>query len=455
MRFSLFSFTAFFLIFSFIFSFTNIEKKRLAKLQEEKRLKELKRYKKYSMKEIQSISKNITIDPRAVVRELNKMLNNFYLENISEKKIQYNLDISYDFFGSKLSKKKEWNVDLLRNYMKKLRNKPLKINKIKEAPNLYLMHYNIAKAYLKLKKEHPASFHFKMALRYRTLKMTEKVFLNKNRRNLLDSTDKEIKLTQKYSQTKLKLEQYKRELEEKKRKAIVLNDQILRQKTKNKKMIFNQLKKNREDINNILKQNKNISKDFTALKKEYNKISIEWNKESALFLYEMADLTKRIEEGIKERLKILNKKAIYKTSFNQTLIHDYSKNRKYTAYANILSMASKLDPSNPQILYKLGEEYRTSQNVRKAIYSFKQAILSNKSKTAKINLSDFAKGHIFLSLGGLYYRIKRYVDSALYYEKALKKLKKNLEQYKNELKKQKLQIAKESDFKKKLFLKNK
>ncbi|HND77537.1 MAG TPA: hypothetical protein PLN79_09610, partial [bacterium] len=61
-----------------------------------------------------------------------------------------------------------------------------------------------------------------------------------------------------------------------------------------------------------------------AAQKKYTEYEKVYNRKSADMLVVMAGLVRQLEDAIKERSKVLNKKALYKTNFNQTLQHDYS-----------------------------------------------------------------------------------------------------------------------------------
>jgi hypothetical protein len=135
-------------------------------------------------------------------------------------------------------------------------------------------------------------------------------------------------------------------------------------------------------------------------------------------LIEMANLVRQIEDAIKERSKVLNKKALYKTNFNQTLQHDYSQNRQFTAYANILEAATRLDPENPQTHFQLAEEYRTSQDISRSIDSYERALAANDKPRAGFELKEEQVRKCHASLGALYYAKSRFVDAAFFYEKA-------------------------------------
>ena len=153
---------------------------------------------------------------------------------------------------------------------------------------------------------------------------------------------------------------------------------------------------------------------------KYQGESDKWNQESANFLVHFAELQKILESRLKDRQKIINKNSLYKTSFNQAVDYDYTKNSDFRAYAELLELAVDLDKSNPLTALKLAREYKNANQNKKAAFYFQQSIRFNENakKDLKLTSQEFKKA--IASLGNISYQEKRFVDAARYYEEVLK-----------------------------------
>lgn len=407
---------------------------------------EMPRYTKYTLEEIEQIAKDIDFNPRGTIDEINARLNEFYLSDPSRKKIQQEQDINLDL-PFEMRGEKEWNVNLHRLFMKDLLSTPSSSYLIKQAPNIHLMHLTLARAYLNRKKPYQAAFHYSMSIRYRSVKLDPTIYYDEDRLQLLEKDNPQKEQAKQYKELKTKLVKEQAEIDRLKEQVIVLQDKqvapfepdtstgadpVEEQRKKNRKLIEDQLRRNRELLARFKSQHEETKKQFEQAEKVYEDTAREYNRKSSVILTEVADLIREIEDAIKERQKVLNKKTLYKTSFNQTLLHDYSQNRQFTAFANVLEMASRLDPENPVLPKRLGDEYRTARQTRRAIFAYNKAVEANKKAPDDKKLKKEEEGRIYLALGSLFNTNRRYVDAAANYEQAYSRLedseaKKNLQ----------------------------
>lgn len=390
--------------------------------------KDIERYKKYPMEDIDQSLELIDRAPNDVKRNLTDKLREFYLSDPSEKKILQRQNVNTGFF---LQKKinREWNSNIQRLFIKDLMSQSIEGFHIIEAPNIAKMHLKLAEIYMKQKDSYHASYHYSQALRYRTLKMSSDVFVNENRLSLLKKNDPQIEDAKEYEEINRLVREQEIKEQEIKEKNIILRDALRNQKQSNRDILNEQLRKNRELIDSMRQKNRDLIERQKKSEEKYKNYEKKYDKESSQILFDMANLIRGIEDEIKERQKVIYKKSFYKTQFNQTFLHDYSQNRDYTAYSNFLDMASRLDPENAEIPYLLAKEYKLSQKPMKAIYAFHRTLNAEKNVNGQLDKSQFR--FVYLNLGGLYYQTKKYVDSAYYYQKAIEntedeKEKKNL-----------------------------
>ncbi|MDH5717477.1 MAG: hypothetical protein OEZ22_07535 [Spirochaetia bacterium] len=414
----------FFIIFSFSYSLfsqeetlQNYNSKLNTNLENN-----IERYKKYSISDIKKSTKNSNVDE--VISSLNNILNEFYKSDPSKRKIRRDLDIETEReFDYPVSK--EWNKNTQRLFINEFLSTPAKRKFIKEAPNIFLAHYYLAKAYQQKGEINLAARHFLSALQYRTLKFSTEVFLNKDRLALIESEKNEKNTAEDYQKRKENLIKMNKEERELKENNIILEDKMLRQSASDIRESLNQIENNKKALTDIKTKKNEILLKIEDLDKTYKNFEKAWNIESAEFLYEVAHLTREIETTLKEKHRSLDERIIYKTNFNSGFVQDFSPNRNFTAYAEILSLAAKLNPENPRYFYILGNEYKTSEKNHKAIYSFENALKTNETTENSLKLTDTEVSKIMNTLGSLYYRLNKYVESAYYYEKALEKSSEN------------------------------
>jgi len=390
--------------------------------------KRLERYLPYNIDEIEASAGSINFNPRLVAEDLGQKLNQFYLSDPSEKKIANRQDTD----SNAAWYRKEWNVNLQRLFMRDLLAKTQPSFIIKEAPNIALLHYNYALAQMKLKKPYHAAFHFVQSLRYRSLRMDDEIYTNPDRLQLVKAGAAEIADADNYRETKKQLAEKEREKQRLEEELVLLDDRsrspalsqataatnVEAERARQQQLIAEQKEKSRQALERVRGEYDKAKAGFQQAQQKYAEHAKEYNRKSADMLIEMAGLVRQLEDAIKERSKVLNKKALYKTNFNQTLQHDYSQNRQFTAYANILEAATRLDPENPVTHFQLAEEYRTSQDVSRSIDSYERALSANEKPRAGFALKEEQVRKSHAALGALYYSKSRFVDAAFFYEKA-------------------------------------
>ncbi|MCX7632179.1 MAG: hypothetical protein N2Z22_02465 [Turneriella sp.] len=383
----------------------------------------LERYLPYNIDEIEASANSIDFNPRQVAEDLGQKLNQFYFADPSEKKIasRQDNDSTAAWF------RREWNVNLQRLFMRDLLARPQPGFLIKEAPNIALLHYNYALAQKKLKKPYHAAYHFAQSLRYRSLRFDDTIYTDRDRLQLVKAGSQEIADAENYRKLKEALQQKEREKLRLEEELIVLDDQarspkpaelVEAERQRQKQLLAEREQQLRQSLARVRGEYEQLKKEFAQAEERFVEYAKAYNRRSADMLVEMAELVRQIEDAIKERSKVLNKKVLYKTSFNQTLQHDYSQNRQFTAYANILEAASRLDPENPRTSFLLAEEYRTSQEVSRSIDAYERALKANEKPRENFALSEEQVRRAHAALGALYYAKNRFVDAAYFYEKA-------------------------------------
>ncbi len=389
--------------------------------------RDLERYTPFPITETQELAQDLDFDPRGVADTLTARLSQFYLSDPSRKKIEQRQLLD----GDENLYVREWNVNIQRLFLRDLLAQPQSSFLIKEAPNISLMHATLARALLRQRKPYHAAYHFAAALQYRSLRMDPEVFINSDRLALLEPNNPQIAAARQYADARRELEEARAELKRVQREIYAAEDNLIakqapasdealrRQQEENRRLLQDQLAQNR---NLLQRQQGRVSELEIRMKEQeqnFERFAVEYNAESSRLLVETAELVRQLEDAIKERQKIVNKKVLYKTEFNQTLLHDYSQNRQFAAYANLLEAASRLDERNPQIPFKLGVEYASSQDIRRAIYAYEKALEAQAKAPPELKLEVRQLYDLQVALGSLYFQANRMVDSAYFYEQAL------------------------------------
>ena len=378
--------------------------------------KEQERYKRYKPAEILEIAKRFEDEPTKIISYLDQKLNEFYLSDVSQKKIQAQKKIGYGPYNIEADQIEEFNTNLRRLFMKFITSQKIKGLFTKEARAIFLIHRIIAQNSLKLPdpRLYQSAFHYRQSFKYRSLRLDPDIFTSLERLELLDEDDPQIRLADQYRNIRkasLELENERQKLKE---KDIVLKDSLYF--SDNSTVIKDKISENRQKIASIEENISGLNTEFKKVEEQYKDFANEWNEESGDLLHEFAKLIKRIENNLKEKQKVLNHKSIYKTSF---IDHSYTGKKDFKAYSSILEVASNLDPKNAKLSFELGSEYKASQKIRKATSYFHKALETNPTAKERKKLSQDEINKAYTALGSLYYQAKRFVGSAQYYEKAL------------------------------------
>ena len=379
--------------------------------------KELERYKKVDIEKVHASGNKIAESPGDTVKELNEMLNEFYLSDVSNKKLRRDLDLQSDMpYDYPIPK--SWNKNIQRLFIKDFLSENGRKELIKDAPNLFYAHYYLSEAYRRQENLFLSSYHAGMAFRYRTMKFSPEIFIDKDRIVLRKDKPNQTQNALNYIRAK---EDYQKAVKEEyalKEKLIISEDKITREGKLSGPEIKNMIQKNKTDLETQSKKTKDFLAKYEEQKRIYTTFEKEYNIESAEKLVHAAGIVKSVEDFVKKKQRIVDQKTLYKTTYNAGFIRDFSPERNFIAYENLLETASRLYPENPQISFTLAEEYRTSEKTRKAIYAYEKALKAKPDKDGlKLDAGKIA--YSYNILGALYFRENRYVDSAYYYEKAL------------------------------------
>ena len=378
-----------------------------------------KRYLKYKPRDIQNTMNELKDRPQELITNLKEKLSEFYLADLSQKKIQARKKVNYGVYNSEANEIEFLNTNSRRLRIRKITRKQIKGFLLEEALPLFMMHKAVAKNLLRISvpRIYESEFHFKQALRYRTLRLTPEIFTSKKRLELLDEDDPQIKLANQYRTNQNGIKQTEKEIKTLKEKNIILDDSLYFSKETNK--IRQQILINEQLIVKKNQTLKLLQNSFATFNRQYQKEADQWHQDSANFLVNFAELQKNIANKLKDRQKIINKNSLYQTSFNQAVDYDYTQNSDFRAYAELLGLAVDLDKSNPITALKLAREYKNIHRNKKATFYFKQSIQFNKKAKEDFKLTDQEFKEALISLANISYQEKKFVDAAKYYEKTI------------------------------------
>ena len=131
-----------------------------------------------------------------------------------KKKIQARKKVNYGVYNSEANEIEFLNTNSRRLHIRKITRKKIKGFLLEEAFPLFMMHKAVAKNLLKISvpRAYESEFHFKQALRYRTLRLTPDIFTSKKRLELLDEDDPQIKLANQYQTNQNGIKQTEKEI---------------------------------------------------------------------------------------------------------------------------------------------------------------------------------------------------------------------------------------------------
>jgi len=291
---------------------------------------------------------------------------------------------------------------------------------ITQAPNLFTAHHMLAKAYEKNKDYLEAGHHYITALRYRTLKLTPKIWTNRRRLELAQAPKSERDMVSDYLKKEQQIGDEINSYRETVLRTHAEEDNMNDDPSNSHSAIRKIIEKNKVIREEAKQKFLKAKSDFSKAAENYKAYERQHNAESADFLVELSELFYTLDESIRDRNKIANYKEQYNSSYNYTFFQDWRKKGRHRAYLNSLEVAAQLDRTNPRTTYKMGVQYKKNGEVDRSTGAFLKTLEYEKNADDAKKLRSNEKFFTYIHLGGLYKRIKKYVNAAYYYENALK-----------------------------------
>ena len=320
-------------------------------------LEDTKRYLDVKTNTILDIAKNNINNPNQVIFLLRQYLDLFVKSNPNKEnhslKSKYNTDISSPiFFWTQ-----ETNSNSRRLSLNEIQNKPIDGFFIKNSEQLFILHWELARAFmnLSLPVKNNAAFHIWQAMRYRSLKMTPNIFIDKDRYSILE----------------------------------------------------NNIEK---DMVDKFQQNDTIAQDF------YTKFEKEWNLKSVVFLREGAIIMKNIETALGEREKKNLKRSTQKNNFIQ---QDSYNNSNFSSYIDFLEMARRIDPTDPSIPFDISIQLETRYNPSSLLKIYEAILIAHENAPEDKKIHSDTIASIYFKLGNLHITFHNYIIAVTYYEQAI------------------------------------
>jgi len=348
-----------------------------------------------------------------ILASLQKQLNRFYSEHPERDPSFKDLELS---LPPQLQKEKSWQTNYRRLFNAREIRREQNTELIREAPNLFYLHYAMAKALVLVDQPQLASHHFNSALRYRSLAYEEDLFTDPSRLSLNNNPEETAdanKLLELIEATQSLKTEYRKLKEE------IYNKEYTRSQNGNDP--GNPGPDKDADRAKLEKKKNEITEAEQALlehRKTIEKYRSSYNKESSTFLLDMAGLIYGIDNMIRDREMVLNQKEYYRTNYDGTFKQFWRLENRHSAYIGLLEIAARLDPTNPGTPLRLAVQYQKEGEEVLARSAYTTAIDYQKNSTPEFALSDKDLSFAHNQLGGLYYRAKRYVDAVIHYREA-------------------------------------
>ncbi len=358
------------------------------------------RYKKISERDITNLLNQYKDNSEEIVSQLKQKLDSFYLSDPSAKKIMGRQKINYEVSDVDRSEIRNLNKNMRRLLIRDMKTKEIDGFFIKEAFPLFLLHREMGKALLKLSnpQKYQAAFHFRQSLRYRSLELSSSIFTDEDRLYLLDENDPQILSAENLKRSTDLKKAKEKEIKELKDRNIILIDSLGRNNIEQPESIKEQIKINQEKIQANEQEMQKLNDDFSKAEESYNEFKMTWDSESSDFLVEMANLMREIEDELNESQEV---------------------KKDFKSYTNLLQIASRLTPMDPELTFLLAQEYRRLNDKPKAIDLYESSLKANEDTIRHEKLSSQKIEMIYSHLGGLYHDQKKFVDSAFYYAKSI------------------------------------
>ncbi len=350
-------------------------------------------------------------DAQTVVQRLTPVLKSFYYENakVTEEPVLIDPLAPPDY-----REKYQWDTNARRLYLRQNLLEEQASFLIREAPNIFQLHLELARAYAKLRDLPSALYHYEQAQRFRSMKLTPEVWANEDRLNLLGSESVRANADQ-YRETQTSLRQAGQAYEKLKTELFLEEDKFA--KTNSIETTARLRAENDQKLQEERKRLESLRSNMERELNNYRKEETQYNRTSANFLLEMALVLQELGEKTREDQAVKNSSYYYQNAYNQTGKQNWGAPENQTDYSNLLAAATSLDPNNPRIPLLLARSYENQGDTLRAIGAYEQTLESVKSSGQ--SLEDEQTRDVYLSLGGLYHTMRRYVDSAYFYEKAL------------------------------------
>ncbi|MCB1177251.1 MAG: hypothetical protein KDK36_06705, partial [Leptospiraceae bacterium] len=343
-------------------------------------------------------------------------LEEYYSQFFEEKQTQHDRDKKGEFFDKKNREEVsdyfknhssllpvDSDVNSIRLFADYLRKGLTPSNLIRDSETLYSIHPELADKYEKNKENHKAIEHYSAAFRYRNFHLSVEHFLD-------DSSTREFESNEDIQKIKAHVQKFK-ELEEAKKDFIKNENEIhamqaeaLRNNLRGGKKfpaVSSQAKRIESERERLIK----LEEEYKSSEKEnFLPVLDKRGEVDANNLVKYAKLTKDIE--LQNRIR---DRAIK----NKYPLVDAKRESGFFPYLNILELAHKLSPKNPEVLYLLGDEYKKSGKKMEALGFFLKFLdipFDKKQDQSVIK-------EVNLNVASLYIEEKKYVNAIPYYEK--------------------------------------
>lgn len=367
-------------------------------------------YDKYQIENILSAVET-SADPQTIIQRLNPIADSFYRDLAVTYEEPTILDpvTPFDY-----QKKFPWDTNTRRVFLQSALLEKQSAHLIREAPNIFHLHLELARAYTKLGDPHTAMRHYQQAFRFRSLKLTPQIWAQKERLQLLGSGQVATSANA-YSEAAQNLQQGRKEYLELKTRLYLEEDQMA-QSAPNTQTAQLRLQ-NTQTLKEKEAQLAQLRKTYDEASSAYASDEDEYNSTSAIYLVEMARIARQLAIETHEKSLAKNAPQYYNKAYTYTYTQNWDTPNNTADYTNLLAAAAHLDPQSPAISLLLGQTYESDGDPLRAIAAYEQTLDSLNRNPALLPADEIRQTQV--ALAGLYLNIKRYVDSAYFYETVL------------------------------------
>ena len=268
---------------------------------------------------------------------------------------------------------------------------------IMDSNTFYKLYSNLALLYMKKNEEQRAINHFLTAFKFHDFSQNEEVLFSE-----IDNKDN-----------------YDPDRQNKIRNHKEILKQKIDKENEIKKIIdeFHLTAANNARLGNPLPDEKSHKQKVETLQNEFNSLNLKYENSFQKEFYEL-----QLEKGsydskvIKEFSKLVRKTELEKRVLlrlkNPYPLIEPDKESGFDTYSNLLELSARLYSKDPEIFKLLGDEFKSSGKLQKAIDNYLNYFSSGgNNKNEKIEVS--------LSLAGLYSGMRNYIQSVEYYNQYL------------------------------------